>query len=134
MSIRRLLASAAAAATLVTPAAAFAATPHANLQDLVLTGTCDRPDLKNVILSPTGPTLFVPTRIMDADFVTTRGLLHPYSVTVVGEGLKSRHLGPGEVFTKPGKAPRSLVNCTFEGATKEEGPFTVIIAGSVIGS
>lgn len=134
MSIPRLIVGAAAAATLVLPAPAFAASTDGTLQGLVLTGTCDRPELKNVIIAPTGPTLFVPTRIIDSDFVTSRGLLHPYSITIAGEGLKSRHLGPGELFTKPGKAPRIPVICTFEGATKDEGPFTVIITGSVIGS
>jgi hypothetical protein len=109
------------------------------LQGLVLdNGKCgDSSELKNVVVAPRTPYLFAPVRLFDANFTPMRTWLFPYSVkvVVVGENddvndeLKSRHLTPGETYTRPGRPPRDQVTCVFMGRTKEEGDFTVTIQG-----
>lgn len=101
-----------------------------SLRGLVLTGQCGQSsELKNVAVVPRTPYLFAPLRLLDADLRPMRTWLFPYTVNVAGEGLKSRHLIPGETYTRPGKPPAGQVTCVFDGATKEEGAFTVTIQG-----
>jgi hypothetical protein len=131
---RRLAIAATAVALAGIPATAPAA-QSGSLRGLVLDGKCgDTSELKNVRVAPRTPYLFAPVRLHDANFTPMRTWLFPYSVTVVGgneEGLKSRHLTPGETYTRPGKPPRHQVTCVFDGRTKEEGDFTVTIKGAL---
>jgi hypothetical protein len=56
------------------------------------------------------------------------GRLAPYQVTLSGVGLKSRHFVPGETYTKSGKPPSNLIECTFDGNTPG-GPVHIDILG-----
>jgi len=56
------------------------------------------------------------------------GRLAPYKVTISGAGLKSRHFVPGVTYTKAGKAPSNLIDCTFDGTTPD-GPVHVEVSG-----
>jgi len=129
---RRLAVGAAAvvAATALIPTTATAA-PDQSLRGLVLTGKC--PGLKTVIVSPNTPNLFAPLRLIGGDFKPTGKWLFPYEVSVYGEGLKTRHMKPGETYTRPGRPPKNQVTCSFEGATKEDGAFQVEITGPIRG-
>jgi hypothetical protein len=140
MSERRRLTVAAAAAAAAATAVALvpavaAATPDQSLQGLVLSGGCpgQAGDLKNLVVAPRTPFLFAPLRLMDQDFGRTGKWLFPYTILITGEGLKTRHLTPGVLYTRPGWAPRAMVTCVFDGATKEDGPFQVTITGPVRG-
>lgn len=131
---RRLSVGAVAAvvAAALLPSAATAA-PEGSLSGLLLTGeaTCG---FKTVHVAPHSPFLFAPVRLLDADFKPTGQLLFPYEVKVIsGEGLKARHLVPGDTYTKPGQPPNDPVTCDFTGATKELGSFEVQITGSIRG-
>ncbi|MGA8047726.1 MAG: hypothetical protein WCA30_15815 [Dermatophilaceae bacterium] len=131
---RRLTAGAVAAlvAAVLLPAAATGA-PDGSLRGLVLTGE-DTCGLKTVYVAPHAPYLFAPVRLLGEDFAPTRSWLHPYEVTVIsGEGLKARHLVPGDTYTRPGAPPADTVTCDFFGATKEEGDFEIRITGSIRG-
>jgi hypothetical protein len=125
-------ATAVLAAAALLPSAAGAA-PDASLRGLVLTGeaTCG---FKTVHVHPRTPNLFAPLQLMDGDFAPTRQRLFPYQVTVVsGEGLKARHLFPGEIHTRPGQPPQDPVTCVFAGSTREDGDFEVQITGTIRG-
>ena len=70
-------------------------------------------------------------QLIGEDLTPTGTWLFPYEVTVVsGDGLKARHLVPGETYTRPGLQPTNLVTCDFTGATKEVGSFEVQITGA----
>lgn len=129
---RRTVISAVTLAAMSTVAPATAAPPDGSLRGLVLSGGCP-PVMKSAMIAPRTPYLFAPVRLIGPDFAPTHTWLFPYSVTVTGEGLKARHLTPGVTYTRPGKAPREMVTCVFDGATKEDGPFTVEITGPVRG-
>ena len=80
------------------------------------------------------PYMFGPVQLIGEDLTPTGTWLFPYKVTVViGEGLKARHLVPGETYTRPGPQPTNLVTCDFTGATKEDGSFEVQITGVIQG-
>lgn len=137
----RLITSAAAAA-LTLPLVAGPATaqprpaqPDGSLRGLTLVGTCpgQASVLKNVTTTPRTPWLFGPMGLWDNSTSKFTGKwLFPYTVQVWGEGLKSRHLGPGEVYTRPGRTPSSMITCEFEGKTPE-GPFQVSVTGPIRG-
>jgi hypothetical protein len=89
---------------------------------------------KNVHVAPHAPYLFAPMRLLGEDFSPTGQWLHPYQISIVsGEGLKARHLLPGDTFTRPGAAPSDYVTCDLKGATKEEGEFEIRITGPTRG-
>lgn len=140
-AIRRLTVAAAAAVTAmaVVPQTAVAA-PDQSLQGLVLSGGCpgQSSELKNLIVAPRTPFLFAPLRLLDQDFARTGKWLFPYTILITGEGLKTRHLTPGVLYTRPGWAPRTMVTCVFAGDTKDEDTgentsFQVTITGPVRG-
>ena len=136
MSRSRRLAVGAVAVALaaaIQPSAATAATPDGSLRGLVLSGE-DTCGFKTVYVVPQSPYLFAPVRLLAEDFTPTRERLFPYEVEVIsGDGLKARHLIPGETYLRPGQPPEDLVTCDFSGATKEEGSFEVQITGVVRG-
>ena len=116
----------------IQPATAAAA-PDGSLKGLLLSGE-DTCGFKTVYVAPQAPYLFAPMRLLGEDFTPTRERLFPYEVEVIsGEGLKARHLFPGEVYTRPGPLPEGLVTCDFTGATKDEGSFSVQITGLIRG-
>lgn len=130
------VATPAPAATAATP------TPRPTLKGLVLSGTCpgSTPDLKNVMVTPTTDILWLPLRFTSTEtFQPLKKWILPakvtvVEVTVVGEGLKSRHLVPFEAYVRPGGIPPLRpVTCKFQGRTKEDGDFTVEITGTVVG-
>lgn len=128
----------AAGASLAPAPAVAAASDTPSLQGLVLTGTCPKApsDLKNVIVSPQARSLWVPLRFTSGETLKplNRWIL-PYEVGVAGEGLKTRHLLPGESYVRPLPIkPLKPATCVFEGRTKEDGPFTVEITGTIVGS
>ena len=119
------------AAALV-PSTATAA-PNGSLSGLLLTGeaTCG---FKTVYATPHTPYLFGPVRLLGEDFTPTGQVLLPYEVMVIsGDGLKARHLVPGDSYTRPGQEPANVVTCSFTGATREEGNFEVQITGPIRG-
>lgn len=119
------------AAAILPPAGA--APPGGSLRGLLLTGS-DTCGFKTVYVAPQAPYLFAPVRLLGEDFSATGDLLRPYQVTIVtGEGLKARHLAPGETYTAPGRPPKDPVTCSFAGATKEEGEFEIMISGTIRG-
>lgn len=133
---RRLVAGAATAiATLALVPATSAAAPDGSLKGLVLTGGCpgQSSELKNLIVTPQTRFLFAPLRLYDANYQPTGKWLFPYTVLVTGEGLKTRHLTPDVPYIRPGRTPANQVTCIFDGATKEDGPFTVQITGPIRG-
>jgi hypothetical protein len=137
MFITRALCAVIAAAALIIPASAGHAAPpdRPSLQGLVVTGGCpgQSSDLKNVIVAPKTAFLFAPLRLLDPDSRPTGKWLMPYTIQVTGLGLKSRHWTPGELYTRPGRAPSNQVICVFEGETHEDGPFTLHISGPIRG-
>ena len=130
---RTLGAVAVAVAAALVPSMASAA-PDGSLSGLRLHGedTCD--GLKTVYATPQTPYLFGPVRLLGEDFTPTGQVLFPYQVTVVtGEGLKARHLVPGDTYTRPGQEPTNVVTCFFTGETTEDGSFEVQITGAIRG-
>lgn len=133
----RPLALSAAAAMLATPLIAGpapAATTDGSLQGLTLTGGCpgEPSQLKNVYTTPRTPWLFFPMALRSSETLRFTGKwLVPYTITVSGQGLKSRHLDP-DVYVRPGPKPGKVSTCSFEGKTAD-GPFQVSIAGPIYG-
>ena len=127
------LAAAMALAAGVLPSAG-AAPPDGSLRGLLMTGE-DTCGFKNVHVAPHAPHLFAPMRLLGEDFSPTGQWLHPYQITIVsGEGLKARHMLPGDTFTRPGAAPKDHVTCDLKGATKEkDGEFEIRITGPIRG-
>lgn len=120
------------AAAALHPSAATAA-PDGSLRGLLLTGE-DTCGFKTVHVEPQTPFLFGPMRLLGEDFTPTGERLFPYEVTIIsGEGLKARHLFPGDTYTRPGQQPENAVTCDFTGATKEIGSFEVQITGPIRG-
>ncbi len=109
------------------------ATPNGSLSGLLLNGE-DTCGFKTVYGAPQTPYLFGPVQLLGEDFTPTGTWLFPSEVTVVsGEGLKARHLVPGETYTRPGVQPTNPVTCDFTGATKDVGSFEVQITGALRG-
>lgn len=133
---RRLAAGAAVAVAVLAlmPTTAHAA-PDGSMRGLVLSGGCpdQGSELKNLIVTPQTPFLFAPLRLIDGNFQPTGKWLFPYTVLITGQGLKTRHLAPGVLYTRPGWTPANQVTCVFDGATKEDGSFTVQITGPIRG-
>src|SRR4051794_27940861 len=73
---------------------------------------------------------WTPYVVLDAK-MTPIALLFPYQVTFSGEGLKSRHFVPGETYTRSGRTPKNLVECTFDGTTAEKLAIHVDVTGTV---
>lgn len=120
------------AAGLLVPASAGAA--GETFKDLVLTGTCpgQASDLKSVVTAPKTDNVWAQLALLDGQtFEPIDKSLKPYEISVTGEGLKARHLLPGQVLSRPGRPPKNPVTCIFDGATKEEGAFQVTITGVV---
>jgi hypothetical protein len=129
---RTIGAAAVVVAAALLPSTATAA-PDSSLRGLVLSGE-DTCGFKTVHALPLTPNLFGPVQLLDETMEPTGKWLFPYEVTVLsGEGLKARHMLPGETFTRPGGLPTNAVTCDFAGATKEDGPFEVQITGAVRG-
>ena len=128
---------AAVVAAVVLPSTASAtATPHGSLLGLDLVGheTCD--GFKTVYGEAVAPYMFAPVRLIGEDFEPTGQLLFPYEVVIVSgdeDGLKARHLSPGETYTGPGLEPTDPVTCSFTGRTKELGSYAVEITGTIRG-
>ena len=110
------------------------AAPDGSLSGLRLHGEDTCGGIKNVYATPHTPYLFGPVRLLGEDFTPTGQVLLPYEVMVVsGDGLKARHLLPGDPYTRPGQEPTNLVTCLFTWATEEDGSFEVEISGTLRG-
>lgn len=137
MSIYRRLMVGACVAVAVTasPISGAGAAPDDTLKGLVLSGICpgQTGDLKSVIAIQNGSGLWSPFSLMTSDFRELKQKFHPYQILATGEGLKTRHLTPGVMYTKPGPAPENPVACVLAGATKESGAFEVQMSGVVRG-
>ena len=126
--VRALGVGAAAIGVLVTPSVASAA-PGDVTPGTKLVGVCPIvPDASKDVTSvyPSGG-IWAPYPIYDAKSQLV-GRLSPYQVTLSGVGLKSRHFVPGETYTKSGKRPSNLIECTFEGTTPD-GPIFIDVFG-----
>ena len=125
---------AAVVGAVILPSAANATPePRGSLSGLHLVGevTCG---FKTVYGEALAPYMFAPVRLIGEDFAPTGQQLFPYEVTIIsGEGLKARHLTPGETYTRPGPQPTDLVTCTFTGETRELGAYEVDITGYIRG-
>jgi hypothetical protein len=130
------------AAGLAVPATASAAersttaAPTGMLQGLLLSGGCPEGGsaLKNVTALQRGGGLWSPLHLSGADFTDLHQVFLPSEVVVYGEGLKTRHAIPEQPYTRPGAAPADAITCTFEGATKPDGPFQVVLVGTLRGA
>lgn len=132
-SRRRTVGAAAAVVAAALLPSTAAAAPDGSLYGLRLASDGDCGTVKTASGEPRTPYLFGPVRLLDGAGTPT-GWLHPYSVTVVtGEGLKARHMAPGDTFTRPGVRPTNVVTCGFSGETHEDGPFVIVITGTVPG-
>ena len=117
---------------LLLPTSAAAAPRPARIQTVHLTGVCpwaegESKDVSTVLL---GSRLLTPYFLFDASGTWTRAVLMPYKVVASGEGLKARHLLPGE-YTRPGRAPKQPVTCDFAGSTPD-GAVNLQVVGTVI--
>jgi len=114
------------------PTSAVAAPRPERIQTVDLTGVCpfaegESKDVSTVLL---GSRLMTPYFLFDARGRWTRAVLLPYKVIASGEGLKARHLLPGE-YTRPGRAPAKPVTCDFAGSTADGG-VNLQVVGTVI--
>ena len=131
---RRPLVGAAAAvlAAALLPSTATAA-PDGSLRGLRMYGE-DTCGFKTVHANALTPYRFGPVQLLDETLEPTGALLFPYEVTVVsGEGLKARHMLPGQTFVRSGAEPKNTVTCDFTGDTREDGPFEIQITGTIRG-
>ncbi len=129
---RTVGAAAVVMAAALLPSTATAA-PDGSLQGLRLYGeeTCG---FKTVHANAWTPYRFGPVQLLDENLEPTGTWLLPYEITVVsGEGLKARHMLPGETFTRSGPEPANSVTCDFIGETREDGPFEIQITGTFRG-
>lgn len=122
-------------ATAASSPAAATAPPVGLLEGLVLTGTCpgQSSDLKSVITTPLSASPWGRIHLLGSDFSDLKKVLVPHEITVTGEGLKTRHAVPGLPYTKPGRTPANPVTCVFDGATKLDGPFKIVVTGAIRG-
>ena len=114
------------------PTSAAAAPSPKRIQAMHLTGVCpwaenQSKDVSTVLL---GSRLMLPYFLFDTRGTWTRAVLMPYKVIASGEGLKARHLLPGE-YTRPGRAPKQPVTCDFAGITPD-GDVNLQVVGTVI--
>lgn len=122
MARTRMTASVTALVTAVTAASAMgvaAAPPGPSLKGLELYGECNG-EVKAAWVKPRTPFLFAPLRLLDDSNRPTGKWLFPVTIYAEGEGLKARHMTPGETYTRPGKAPKKeQVTCTFYGKSPD---------------
>ena len=125
---------AAVLAAVILPSTATAtAASGGSLSGLRLVGevTCG---FKTVYGDAVAPYMFAPVRLNGEDFAPTGQQLFPYELTIIsGDGLKARHLTPGETYTRPGPEPTDLVTCDFTGEDRELGPYQVQVSGYIRG-
>ena len=116
---------------LALPTSATAAPQPARIQTVHLTGICpyaegESKDVSSLLL---GSQLLTPYFLFDARGVA-RAVLIPKKVLASGEGLKARHLLPGE-YTQGGPAPKQPVTCDFVGTTSD-GDINLQVLGAVV--
>ena len=112
--------------------ATAAATPEGSLTGVRLKGeeTCG---FKTVYTLIQTPYLKGPVQLYDEGFTPTGQRLVPYEVTILsGEGLKARHLVPGETYGRPGLEPANLTTCLLAGELNGE-PLEVEVTGVIRG-
>jgi len=114
------------------PTPVSAAPSPGRVQAVPLTGVCpwaegESKDVTSVLL---GNRMFTPYFIFDTSGRWTRAVLMPYKVIASGEGLKARHLLPGE-YTRPGRPPKQPVTCEFAGST-DDGDVSLEVEGTLI--
>ena len=115
------------------PTTASAAPQPDRIQVVHLTGVCpfaegESKDVSTVLL---GSQVLAPYFLFDARGGTWTGaILMPYKVFASGEGLKARHLLPGE-YTRRGPAPAQPLTCNFAGTTPD-GAVNLEVVGTVI--
>ena len=116
---------------LLQPTSAGAASPPKRIQAVHLTGVCPyaEGESKEVSSLLLGDRLLTPYFLFDARGVA-RAVLIPQKVVASGEGLKARHLLPGE-YTRGGPAPRTPVTCDFVGTTSD-GDFNLQVVGTAV--
>lgn len=115
------------------PATRAAATPSPGpIQTVQLSGICpfSEGQSKEVSTVLIGKHLLAPYFLFDAKGAWTGAILMPYDVLASGEGLKSRHLLPGE-YLRPGPAPKQPITCDFAGTTPD-GNVSLHVVGGVI--
>ena len=117
---------------LAQPTSAAAAPSATRVQTTQLTGVCpfaegESKDVKTVLLADK---VLLPYFLFDLKDTWTGAVLMPYKVVASGEGLKSRHLLPGE-YTRRGPAPKNKVTCDFVGTTPD-GDINLEVEGTVI--
>ena len=117
---------------LLQPTSVAAAPSPERIQAVHLTGVCpyaegESKDVSTVLL---GSRLLTPYFLFDARGTWPRAVLMPKKVVASGEGLKARHLLPGE-YTRPGPAPKQPVTCDFVGTTSD-GDVNLQVVGTVI--
>ena len=113
------------------PTSAAAAPSPDRIRAVHLTGVCpyaegESKDVSSLLL---GSRLLTPYFLFDASGVP-RAVLIPKKVVASGEGLKARHLLPGE-YTRGGPAPRMPVTCDFVGTTSD-GDINLQVVGTVV--
>ena len=116
---------------LLQPASAVAAPSPERTKAVHLTGVCpyaegESKDVTSLLL---GSRLLTPYFLFDARGLP-RAVLLPKTVVASGEGLKARHLLPGE-YTLGGPAPRKPVTCDFVGTTSD-GDINLQVEGTVV--
>ena len=116
---------------LLQPTSVSAAPSPGRIQAVQLTGICPyaEGESKEVSTFLLGSRLLTPYFLFDARGVA-RAVLIPKKVLASGEGLKARHLLPGE-YTQGGPAPKQPVTCDFVGTTSD-GDINLQVVGTVI--
>ena len=116
---------------LLLPTSVAAAPQPARIQTVHLTGVCPyaEGETKDVSTFLLGSRLLTPYFLFDVRGVP-RAVLIPKKVLASGEGLKARHLLPGE-YTRGGPAPRKPVTCDFVGTTSD-GDINLQVVGTVV--
>ena len=117
---------------LLQPTSVAAAPRPDRIQAVHLTGVCpwaegESKDVRSVLL---GSRLMTPYFLFDVRGTWTRAVLKPHTVLASGEGLKTRHLLPGE-YIRPGPAPIQPVTCEFAGSTPD-GDVDLQVTGTLI--
>jgi len=136
-----------AAAILVVPARADVVQPapptpadlstllyEGDFDGILLQGGCPSPasgDLRDITAVQTVDWMWAPLRLAAPDLVSLNKVLVPYQVTFPSNGLKTRHILPGETLTRPGPTPKNLIACSFTGKTSE-GDLKFTITGTIL--
>jgi len=107
-------------------------TPSA-LLDIPMSGSCENTSPDPIVAMQRINWMWAPIALDDPGGKPLPKVLVPNTIDPDNPGMRQRHdLLPTGPLTAPGPTPQKPTKCTFHGVSPKDGPFIVIVTGTVV--